>query len=41
MGHLMPVFASVMMANGVTSEPVPEDVGMATNLAFWPMGLKR
>ena len=37
MGHLVPVFASVMMENGVTSEPVPEDVGMATKNAFLPI----
>ncbi len=28
--HYTPVSASVMIAKGVTSEPVPEEVGMAT-----------
>ena len=37
----MPVSASVMIANGVTSEPVPEEVGIATNFAFSPIFLKR
>ena len=37
MGHFTPVVLSVMMANGVTSEPVPEEVGMATKKAFFPI----
>jgi len=31
----MPVRSSVMTVNGVTSEPVPEVVGMATMTAFF------
>ena len=36
-GYLMlPFCLSVMTEKLVTSEPVPEVVGMATSLAFWP-----
>ena len=33
----MPVDSSVITANGVTSEPVPAVVGIATNIAFSPI----
>ena len=32
----MPVFSSVITAKGVTSEPVPEEVGIAISRLFRP-----
>jgi hypothetical protein len=37
MGYFFPVSSSVTTANGVTSEPVPDVVGIATSLAFTPI----
>ena len=36
MGYLMPWASSVITAKGVTSDPVPDVVGMATMIAFFP-----